>query len=175
MLNNGHPRASLVAQSVKNAPAVQETPVQFLGWKTPWRRDNLLTPVFLALPCGPAGKESACNVGGLGLIPELGRFTGEGKGYLLQYSGLENSMDCMHSPWGRKQSDAIEELSLLQCFLSHPKRVMDVFLEQYLPWSHSRPTLGFASLIYTLTHFRLVFMFHFSIWLLANTQDFSWG
>ena len=39
------------------------------------------------------GKESACNAGDLGLIPGLGRFPGEGKGYLLQYSGLENSMD----------------------------------------------------------------------------------
>ena len=40
-----------------------------------------------------AGKESACNVGILGLIPALGRSTGEGKGYPLQYSGLEKSMD----------------------------------------------------------------------------------
>ena len=42
---------------------------------------------------GSAGKESACNVGGLGLIPGVGRSPGEGKGYPLQYSGLENSMD----------------------------------------------------------------------------------
>ena len=41
------------------------------------------------------GKESACNVGDLGLIPGLGRSSGEGKGYPLQYSGLENSMDCI--------------------------------------------------------------------------------
>ena len=47
------------------------------------------------LPCGSAGKESACNAGDLGLIPGLGRSPGEGKGYLLQYSGLENSMDCI--------------------------------------------------------------------------------
>jgi len=44
--------------------------------------------------CGSAGKESACNAGDLGLISELGRSPGEGKGYALQYSGLENSMDC---------------------------------------------------------------------------------
>ena len=47
------------------------------------------------LPCGSAGKESACNVGDLGSIPMLGRFAGEGEGYPLQYSGLENSMDCI--------------------------------------------------------------------------------
>ena len=44
-------------------------------------------------PCGSAGKESACNVGDLGSFPGLGRSPGEGKGYTLQYSGLENSMD----------------------------------------------------------------------------------
>ena len=42
---------------------------------------------------GSAGKESAYNVGDLGLIPGLGRFSGEGNGYPLQYSGLENSTD----------------------------------------------------------------------------------
>ena len=45
-------------------------------------------------PGGSAGKESACNVGDLGLILGLGRSPGEGKGYPLQYFGLENSTDC---------------------------------------------------------------------------------
>ena len=45
-------------------------------------------------PCGSAGKESACNAGDVGLVSGLGRSPGEGKGYPLQYSGLENSMDC---------------------------------------------------------------------------------
>ena len=44
---------------------------------------------------GSAGKESACNVGDLGLIPGLGRSLREGNSYPLQYSGLENSMDCI--------------------------------------------------------------------------------
>ena len=48
----------------------------------------------MGFPCGSAGKESACNVGGLGLIPGLGRSTGEGNGYPVLYSGVENSMDC---------------------------------------------------------------------------------
>ena len=52
------------------------------------------TPVVLGCPCGSAGKESACDMGELGAIPGLGRSPGEGKGYPLQYSGLENSMDC---------------------------------------------------------------------------------
>ena len=57
------------------------------------------------LPGGSAGKESACNFGDLGAIPGLGRAPGEGKGYPLQYSDLENS------PWGRKDSDRTERLS----------------------------------------------------------------
>ena len=52
-----------------------------------------VTPPNHGFPAGSAGKESACNVGGLGLIPGLGRSPEEGKGYPLQYSGLENSMD----------------------------------------------------------------------------------
>ena len=51
-----------------------------------------ITPL-LDFPGGSAGKESACNAGDLGSIPGLGRSPGEGKGYPLQYSGLENSMD----------------------------------------------------------------------------------
>ena len=87
------PVASLIAQLVKNLPAMQETAVRFLGQKISWRRDRLPTPVLLGFLCGSAGKESACNAGDLGSIPGLGRSPGEGKGYSLQYSGLENSMD----------------------------------------------------------------------------------
>ena len=47
------------------------------------------------LPCGSAGKESACNMGDLGSIPGLRRSPGEGKGYPFRYSGLENSIDCI--------------------------------------------------------------------------------
>jgi len=49
----------------------------------------------LGFPCGSAGKESACNSGNLCSISGLGRSPGEGKGYPLQYSGLENAMDCI--------------------------------------------------------------------------------
>ena len=105
-------RASLIAQLVKNPPVMQEP--RFDSWvkNIPWRGDRLPTSVFLGSPCGSAGKESACNAGDLGLIPGLGRSPREGKGYPLQYSGLENSMD---SSWGLKESDATERLSLY-CF-----------------------------------------------------------
>ena len=57
--------------------------------------DTSLFSVF-ASACSPhAGKVSTCNVGDLGSIPGLGRSHGERNSYLLQYSGLENSMDCI--------------------------------------------------------------------------------
>ena len=59
----------MIAQLVKNPPAMQETPVEFLSQEDP---------------------------------------PGEGIGYPLQYSGLENSMDCMYIPWGGRESDVIE-------------------------------------------------------------------
>ena len=65
----------------------------------------------MGFPYGTAGKESVCNAGDLGSIPKLGRSPGEGKGYPLQYSGLENSMDCIvHG--GHKELDTTEPLSL---------------------------------------------------------------
>ena len=79
------PLTSLIAQLVKNPPEMQENPVQFLGWEDPLGKVRL---------SNPASKEYAHNVGDLGSIPGLGRSPGEGKGYPLQYSGLENSMDC---------------------------------------------------------------------------------
>ena len=69
---------------------------------------------------GSAGKESACNAGDLGLIPGLGRFPRDKKGYPFQYSGLENSMD--YSPWGRKESDSTERLSLSLSCLSYTEK-----------------------------------------------------
>ena len=52
---------------------------------------------FRGFPGGSAGKESTCKVGYLGSIPGLGRSPGEEKVCPLQYSGLENSMDCIGS------------------------------------------------------------------------------
>ena len=55
----------------------------------------VVTYDHLGFPCGSPGKESTYNAGDLGLIPGLRRYSGEGKGYPLQYSGLENSMGCI--------------------------------------------------------------------------------
>ena len=80
--------------------------------KIRWRRDRLPTPVFLGFPGGSDGKESSCSAGDLGLIPGLGKSPGEGKGYPLQYSGLENSRDCIVHGVAKSQT-MTERLSLL--------------------------------------------------------------
>ena len=54
-----------------------------------------LVSLLLGFPGGSDGKKSACNAEDLGSIPGSGRSSGEGIGYLLQYSGLENTMDCI--------------------------------------------------------------------------------
>ena len=68
----------------------------------------------MGFPDSSVGKESTCNPGDPSSIPGLGRSPGEGNGNPLQYSCLENSMDCMYSPWGRKESDITEQPSLSQ-------------------------------------------------------------
>ena len=93
---------------------------QFDSWveKPPWRRDRLPTSVFLGFPGGSDGKESACNVGDLGLIPKLGRSPWGGDGNLLQYSYLENACGqgslAGYSPWDCKEHDTAEWLSTAQ-------------------------------------------------------------
>ena len=65
-----------------------------------------------SFPGSSVGKESACNAGDPGLIPGSGRSPGEGKGYPLQYSGLENPHGqrslAGYSPWGHKELDMTE-------------------------------------------------------------------
>ena len=74
---------------------------------------NLSQRIYIwGFPGGSAGKESTCSVGNLGLIPGLGRSPGEGKGYPLQYSSLENSMDSTVHWLSHKESDTTEWLSL---------------------------------------------------------------
>ena len=64
-----------------------------------------MTILYTGFLCDSAGKESTCNAGELGLIPGLGRSPGEWKGYPLQYSGLENSMDCIDMELWRVRHD----------------------------------------------------------------------
>ena len=84
--------SDMVAQWVKNLPAMQKTPVQFLSRDDPWKRDRLPTLVFLGFPGGSDSKESTCNAGVLGSIPGLGRSPGGGH-------GNPHSILAWRSPW----------------------------------------------------------------------------
>ena len=80
---------------VKNPPAIQETWVQSLSREDPLEKGKATHSSILGLPLWLSWQQSPCNVGDLDSIPESGRSPGERKGYPLQYSGLENSMDCI--------------------------------------------------------------------------------
>ena len=77
----------------------------------------------MGFPCGSAGKESTCNVGDLGLIPGLGRSPGGGKGYPLQYSGLEN-MDCI----GHWDASSWTQLSDFHFHISYIMHICESFM-----------------------------------------------
>ena len=74
----------------------------------------------LGFPVSSAGKESVCNAGDLGLVPALGRSPGETKGYPLQYSGLENSMDCIVHGVAKNQTQLNNFRSITQLLLEQP-------------------------------------------------------
>ena len=79
--------AFLVAQIVKNLPAMWETWVQSLGWEDSLEKGMAASLVVQTV------QASVCNAGDPGSIPGSGRSPGEGNGNPLQYSCLENSMD----------------------------------------------------------------------------------
>ena len=85
---NGYPLqyswASLVAQMVKNLPAMQETWVQSRSWEDPLEKGKATHSSNICFPGGSDGKASACNVGDLGSISGSGRSPGEGNGNPLQ-------------------------------------------------------------------------------------------
>ena len=83
--------ASLIAQLLKNPPAMQETPVPFLGQEDPLEKGMATHSSILGLPLWLSWERICLQCG----RPGLGRSAGEGKGYPLQDSGLENSMDCI--------------------------------------------------------------------------------
>ena len=91
--------------------------VGYMGGKC---RKVISPMVHQGFPDGAGGKESACNVGDLGLIPGLERSPGGGNSNPLQYSCLENSVDRGYSQWDRKESDMTGQLTLsLTCTLQH--------------------------------------------------------
>ena len=83
-----------------------------------------------SLPCGSNGKESTRNVGDLGSIPGLGRSPGEGNGYPPQYLAWSipwTEEPGGYSPWGPKESDMTEQLSLSLTLFIPEKWEFDTF------------------------------------------------
>ena len=81
---------------------------------------------YMGFPGGSVDKESARKAGDLGPIPGLGSSLGEGNGYPLHYSGLENSL---YSPWGHKELDMTERFSFSSRYIqsSHIKYLRLIF------------------------------------------------
>ena len=93
-----------------------------------------INPRLKLFPGGPGGKESACHARDLGSVPGTRRSLGEGNGNSLQYSCVENPHGqrslAGYSPWGHKESDFTEQLSLSKTETCHhsyllPKGVLD--------------------------------------------------
>ena len=119
--------ASLIVQLVKNLLQCRRPWLESWVGKIHWRKDRLSTPVFLGFPCGLAGKESACNGGDLGLIPGLGRFPWR-RERLPTLFFWPGEFHGLYSPWGCKESDTTEQLSLSSMF----QTVLCIFLVIYM-------------------------------------------
>ena len=99
----------------KTPPSMQQTVVRFLGREDPLEKGQAAHSGVLGLNLWLSGSRILCNAGDPSSIPGLGRSPGEGIGYPLRYSGLENSQ----TVWGHKELDTSERLSLQL----HPRRL----------------------------------------------------
>ena len=85
-----------------------------------------LIKIHLRSAGGSDGKESACNAGDASSIPESGRSSEEGNGYLLQYSGLENSMH--RGTWQAIVQGIAESQMTEQLIVSHLNTLINNFI-----------------------------------------------
>ena len=101
-------------------------------------------PETMRFPGGSAGKEPTYNVGDLGSVPGLGRSPGEGKGYPLQYSVLENPMGCIVENWRGGEITKLLQMSLWEGYSSfselHQLEVSHI--QHILPFSCVRTFLS---------------------------------
>ena len=142
---------------------MQETLFWFLGLEDLLKKGWATHSSIFGFPVAQAGKESACNAGDLSSIPGLGRSPGEGNGYPLQYSALENL--------GHKESDTTERLSL------HNWKLKEIIYK--MPGTFSFPVSDncvFIASAYTLdSHFLLPGVLIFQWGLSACTSCFRRG
>ena len=116
--------------------------------------------MFLGFPCGSAGKESARNVGDLSLIPGLGRSPGEGKGYPTQYSGLENSMDCI-----------VHQVTKSRTWLTFTYLFWGWFFNFLKKWFHFISTIGLLYMCVCVCVCVCVLNIYFIVLLQGSTQS----
>ena len=105
------PRPQLPRCRARQPHAARESPTQGAGSQT-HRERSVSKKDKRGFPAGSAGEESTCNVGDLGSIPGWGRSPGAGKGHPLQYSGLENTMDCIVHGVAKSRTRLSEKIQL---------------------------------------------------------------
>ena len=156
--------ASLIGQLVKKI-RLQYWRHWFISWvgKIPWRRDRLHTPAFLGFPCGSVGKESAHNLGDLGLIPGLGRFPWR-RERLPTPVFWPGEFHGLYGPWGCKESDTTERPSLTQiyyifkiyarCIITYYiKYIIAYYMYNYILYIYNYIYMYICTLVsYTHTH-----------------------
>ena len=135
-----HIWASLVAKLVKNLTTMQEIRVWFLGREDPLENGEATHFSVLGLPWWLSGSRICLQCGRPRCDPWLGKTPGEGKGYPLQCSGLENSMDC-----------TVHGVAKTQTWLSH----FHSLIHSYLVWFWSEIE-GFIFFFFNLTLFILI-------------------
>ena len=105
-------QAFLVAQLVKNSPAMHETPVQFLVWEVTLEKGQIPTTAFLDFPGGSDGKEFTCTAGDMSSFPGLGRCPAVGMATHSSILAWNTGRSLAgYSPWGRKESDMPDQLT----------------------------------------------------------------
>ena len=125
--------ASLVAQLVKNPPAMWETWVPFLGWEDTLEEGKASHSSIMGFPDSSVGKESVCNAGDPGSIPGSGRSTGEGIGYPLQHSLVSLVAQLVKNP-PAMQETWVEKIPRRRERLPTPVFWPGEFRGLYRPW-----------------------------------------
>ena len=136
-----HSHSKFIIYIVVYSMGLEKCVMTYFHHKESYRVFLLLLKSSQSFPGGSAGKESTCNAGYLGLIPGLGRFPEEGKGYPLRYSGLENSMD-----------NIVHELAKSPIQLSHfhfhfSLKSICTFNRVFIDTSNLNPTIHWSSLL----------------------------
>ena len=143
MYVNGFPDSSVG----KESPSMQETLVQFLGQEDLLQKEQATHSQYSwASLVAQLVKKSTCNVRDLSSIPGLGRSPGERKGYPLQYSCLENSMDCIIHGVTKSWTQLSNFHFHFQCLYMEPRKMalINLFVGQQRKHRHKQ-TYGHRS------------------------------